>query len=245
MPAARSTQRRRSWRLVAAVLMAVLALGLMLIRLDALPRTPPAEVSSGAALGDGPAARAIGALVAMPGDRDPLAAVPSDFASVMGYTPTPVRTADGTVRPGKPTGECSAPGGGWPFGFDQACKAHDYGYDLLRYAHATGQRLDPEARRQLDAMLGHDLHASCDAVRNGPARAGCDAVVEMFGTAVAVNSWRQRYGNPAAESLPAWPLGLSVPTLVVVLLWHRRRNGRRGGSGSPGGVAEGRSTART
>jgi hypothetical protein len=78
---------------------------------------------------------------------------------------------------------------------------HDYGYDLLRYAHATGQRLAPEARRQLDAMFAHDLHARCRATGHGLAGAGCHLVAELFTTGVSVNSWRQHYGNPARERL--------------------------------------------
>src|SRR6266540_4165109 len=47
-------------------------------------------------------------------------------------------------------------GVGAPFRFQQACKVHDYGYDLLRYAHATGQQLTGEARRQLDGNPGRE-----------------------------------------------------------------------------------------
>ncbi len=242
--------RRRSWPLVAAVVVAILALGLLLVRVDAMPRArlganltaPPAGQAgaprAGAApvaapsLGDGPAAVAVAALAASPAGQDPLAAVPADFPSVMGYTPAPLRMAGGTVRLAKPTGACSAPGGA-PFGFEQVCKVHDYGYDLLRYADATGQHLTAEARRQLDAMFDHDLHARCQATRQGLARMGCHLVAEGFTAAVAVNSWRQHYGNPARESLPGWTLWLALPVLAAPLLPPRLRRlgarARRGG----------------
>jgi phospholipase A2-like protein len=208
-PATRATPaapRRRSWRLATAVVLVVLELGLLLVRVDAMPRTPPGPAPGAAAssVGRGPAAAAVTALVTAPAGQDPLAAVPADFASVMGYTPVPTRMPDETVRLAKPDGACSAPGGGAPFGFEQACKVHDYGYDLLRYAHATGERLTAEARRQLDAMFGRDLHARCQATMHGLPGAGCHAVVELFNWGVSFNSWRQRYGNPAEESIPGW-----------------------------------------
>jgi fucose 4-O-acetylase-like acetyltransferase len=253
--------RRRSWRLVAAVVLAVLALGLLLVRVDAMPRTRPgpdpaaragtrlAERAAGqagapragaapvaaSAVGDGPAAVAVAALATAPAGRDPLAAVPAAFASVMGYTPAPLRMVDGTVRLAKPTGACSAPGGGAPFGFEQVCKAHDYGYDLLRYADATGEHLPAEARRQLDAMFDHDLHARCRAIGRGLAGTGCHLLAEGFTAVVAVNSWRQHYGNPAGESLPGWTIGLALLVLAAPFLprlSRRRRGGRarrRGG----------------
>jgi fucose 4-O-acetylase-like acetyltransferase len=229
---------RLSWRLAAGVVLAVLALGLPVVRVDAMPRTPPGPVpaspSAGQAapaaspVGRGPAAAAVTELATAPAGRHPMAAVPADFASVMGYTPVPVRMADGTVRLAKPTGACSAPGGGVPFGFERVCKVHDYGYDLLRYAHAGGQQLTPEARRRLDAMFDRDLHARCRATRQGLARVGCHLVAEGFTVAVSVNSWRQRYGNPARESLPGWTLGLAVPVLAAPFLPRLvRRRGTR------------------
>jgi hypothetical protein len=195
------------WRLGAAVVAAVLALGL-LARADATPRAPagPAAAATASSLGPGPAAAAVTALVTAPAGQDPLAAVPADFASVTGYIPVPTRMADGTLRLAKPTGACSVPGGGAPFGFHQACAVHDYGYDLLRYAHATGQRLSLEARRQLDAMFGRDLHARCRVMGRGLAAAGCHLVADLFTAGVSFNSWRQHHGNPAEEQLPwgAW-----------------------------------------
>jgi fucose 4-O-acetylase-like acetyltransferase len=225
--------RRRSWPLAAAVVLAVLALGLLLVRVDALPRTRPGPQRAPVAassLGGGPAAVGVAALATAPAGGDPLAAVPAGFASVMGYTPAPLLMADGTVRLAKPAGACSAPGGGAPFGFEQVCKVHDYGYDLLRYADATGEVLPAEARRQLDAMFDHDLHASCRTVGRGLTGTGCHLLAEGFTAVVAVNSWRQHYGNPARESLPAWTVGLALPVLAapfLPLLSRRRGAGAR------------------
>ena len=124
--------RRPRWRRAAVVLLAILALGLPAVRVDAMPRTRPGAVPAT------PATAAVTALTTAPAGRDPLAEVPGDFPALMGYMPQPARMADGTVRLAKPTGACSAPGGGMPFGFEQVCKVHDYGYDLLRYARESG-----------------------------------------------------------------------------------------------------------
>jgi fucose 4-O-acetylase-like acetyltransferase len=219
------------------VVLAVLALGLLLpFSVDAAAPARPAPAPAAAAeIGRGPAAAAVAALAGAPGDRDPLASVPADFAAVMGYTPVPARMVDGTVRLAKPTGACSAPGGGAPFGFEQACRVHDYGYDLLRYAHATGQSLTGEARRRLDAMFGHDLRARCRALGGGPARAACGLTAWLFGAGVRFNSWRQGDGYPARETLRGWlrslvlatPAGrdryvdlLRVLSILVVVLGH-------------------------
>jgi fucose 4-O-acetylase-like acetyltransferase len=230
--------RRPRWRHAAVVLLAILALGLPAVRVDAMPRIQPGAVPTTPAagqapavatpVGHGPAAAAVTALTTAPAGRDPLAAVPGDFPAVMGYMPQPARMADGTVRLAKPTGACSAPGGGMPFGFDQVCKVHDYGYDLLRYAHTGGQRLTAEARRQLDAMFDHDLHARCQASSGGLDRLGCHLLAEGFTAVVSVNSWRQHYGNPARESLPGWSLWLAIPLVAAPLLPRlARRRGTR------------------
>jgi fucose 4-O-acetylase-like acetyltransferase len=240
-PATRATPaapRHGSWRLATAVMLVVLALGLLLVRVDAMPRIPTGSTPDAVAssVGLGPAAAAVTALVTAPAGQDPLAAVPADFPSLMGYAPVPMRMADGTRRLAKPTGACSVPGGGTPFGFDQACKVHDYGYDLLRYAHATGQHLAAEARRQLDAMFAHDLHARCQVIGHGLAGAGCNLVVELFTAGVSFNSWRQHHGNPAEERLPGWALGLAIPVLAAPFLPRLRGRRRTGGRGVRGGL---------
>ena len=240
-PATRATPAtgRHGWsRFVTAVVLVVLALGLLLVRVDAMPRTPTGSTPDAVAspVGLGPAAAAVTALVTAPAGQDPLAAVPADFPVLMGYTPVPMRMAEGTRRLAKPTGACSVPGGSAPFGFDQACKVHDYGYDLLRYAHATGQHLTGEARRQLDAMFARDLHAHCQVIGRDLAGAGCRLVRELFTAGVSFNSWRQHHGNPAEERLPGWALGLAIPVLVGPFLPRLRGRRRSGGHGVRGGL---------
>ena len=224
--------RRRPWRLVAAAVAAALALGLVLVRVDALPRMAAPGVQRAAAqVGRGAAATAVSRLVAGSAGQHPPLAVPAGFAGVTGYAPVPLRMADGVVRLAKPDGACSVPGGGL-FGFDRVCKVHDYGYDLLRYANATGQVLTAEARRQLDGMLGRDLHAQCRATSHGVAGMACGTVAELFTTGVSFNSWRQHYGNPGKEPLPAVALGLGVAlALAVPLLTRRRRRRARRAAG--------------
>jgi len=224
--------RRRPWRLVAAAVAAALAFGLVLVRVDALPRMAAPGVQRAAAqVGRGAAATAVSRLVAGSAGQHPPLAVPAGFAGVTGYAPVPLRMADGVVRLAKPDGACSVPGGGL-FGFDRVCKVHDYGYDLLRYANATGQVLTAEARRQLDGMLGRDLHAQCRATSHGVAGMACGTVAELFTTGVSFNSWRQHYGNPGKEPLPAVALGLGVAlALAVPLLTRRRRRRARRAAG--------------
>lgn len=130
--------------------------------------------------------RAVAALV---GDRplDALALVPDDFERRFGYLPVVV---DG--RPANPGGDCSSPVP-LPDRFENACRTHDFGYDLLRYADATGTPAQPWARIALDAALIDQMHSTC----SDPT---CDAAAETARAGLAVNTWRQRSGPPVAES---------------------------------------------
>lgn len=121
--------------------------------------------------------------------------VPSDFAQVMGYEPKVGVLADGTERLINPSGSCSVPGEGHPFDFTVACKAHDFGYDLLRYAERRGTPLPPTARERIDSDLSRDLHVQCAGSMKT-----CDATVAVFSAAVGFNSWRQLSGPPVDES---------------------------------------------
>ncbi|MEU4341665.1 hypothetical protein AB0H00_10385 [Nocardia sp. NPDC023852] len=124
-----------------------------------------------------------------------LTTIPPDFAASFGYRPS---TMDGLVV--NPRGDCSSPVT-LPPEFDTACKAHDLGYDLLRYADRRGQPLGPWARQALDATLDRHMHEAC-ATRIEPfSRARCDAMATIANTAVDLNSRRQDYGAPVVESL--------------------------------------------
>lgn len=115
------------------------------------------------------------------------AAPPSGFADRFGYRPVVV---DG--RRENPGGSCSSPVP-LPRRFEPACRAHDYGYDLLRYAEAAGTGVRPGARARLDAELIGDMHRRC----TNPL---CHAAAEMSRVGLAVNTWRQRGQAPHPES---------------------------------------------
>lgn len=126
--------------------------------------------------------------------------LPADFPTVMGYQPQLARLADGKVRVVNPDGSCSVPGEGQPFDFDVACKAHDFGYDMLRYAHRTHSELPATAREDIDRRLSSDLHSQCLTDKVTASRASCDATVQVFRAGVGFNSWRQTYEAPEDRS---------------------------------------------
>jgi hypothetical protein len=119
------------------------------------------------------------------------------FRRVMGYAPAQARLAgSGLVRSIKPTGSCSSLLGSTPFDFSLACKAHDLGYDLLRFASRSRNPAGPAARQLLDAQFERDLHAQCLATQRGAARTACDTLAAAYAGGAKLNSWRQRYGAP-------------------------------------------------
>jgi hypothetical protein len=153
------------------------------------------------------------------------AVVPADFPSVMGYTPVTAKLADGEIRTIDPTGSCSAPGEGRPFAFATACKAHDFGYDLLRYAERRGEPLTEDARAAIDARLVADLRTQCDATTSGSQYAACYATVDVFAAGVEFNSWRQMSGPPVDTSGLLRTVGLFLlgsAGLAALLPWARR-----------------------
>ena len=166
---------------LAAVLVLTLALG---------AATPAVVAAPGGSLVAGYEPAAL-----LTGDR--LATAQPSFGAVMGYEPEMVTLAGSAApRAVKPAGSCSSPLGGTPFGFTPACKAHDLGYDLLRYAARTGTPAGPGVRQILDRRFEADLHAHCAATRTGLARRVCHRFAGLYATVAALNSWRQRYGVP-------------------------------------------------
>lgn len=164
-----------------------------------------------------------------------LTAIPPDFFASFGYRPS---TMDGLVV--NPQGDCSSPVT-LPPEFDTACKAHDLGYDLLRYADRRGQPLGPWARQALDATLDRHMHEACATRVESFSRARCDAMATIANTAVDLNSRRQDYGAPVVESLlgaensePAVSrkllggLGAGVVGLGAVLVVRNRRRDSTG-----------------
>lgn len=112
---------------------------------------------------------------------------PAGFADRLGYHPV---VEDG--RPVNPAGSCSSPVP-LPRSFEGACRAHDYGYDLLRYAEATGTPVAEGARARMDAALIGDMHRRC----TNPL---CHTAAEASRLGLAVNTWRQRGAAPVGES---------------------------------------------
>jgi len=199
------TRRRKLW--LAAALGAVLSTVLI------VAPAPAAEST-----GDPAAAAAVTALT-----RTGRADVPAGFAEVMGYTPVIARLASGELRTINPDGSCSVPGEGRPFAFDTACKAHDFGYDLLRYAERMGEPLGEDARPAIDARLVADLRGQCDTTTTGSEYAACSATVDVFAAGVGFNSWRQMSGPPIDTSGLVRTAGLILLGLVLVMIPTRRR----------------------
>lgn len=131
--------------------------------------------------------------------------VPADFVDDIGYEPVP---AAGTLI--NPNGGCSTPGAIGPEVFDTACRTHDLGYDVLRYAEQEGVRLNAQARFELDRRLYTDLLATCETPT-------CMATATAYFATVSANSIRQGYKAPHAEPTMPWVgLLLGVVTLGAV-----------------------------
>jgi hypothetical protein len=146
-------------------------------------------------------------------DPGALDRVPADFAVVMGYRPVLAPATGGHPSPSRADGGCSSPFGGTRYGFTPACRQHDLGYDLLRYADIKGQPLGSWARRSLDDRFATQTRARGHGA-GGPVTAGIYTAVVRF------NSWRQGYGAPVAEPAAALtvPAGAGVATAVLVAL---------------------------
>lgn len=162
------------------------------------------------------AERAIEDLLAPRSGRDPMADLPADFTAVTGHTPVHLPAPDGTTRAVHPGGGCSSPWGddNTRWDYSVGCKAHDLGYDLLRYADAKGQPLGPDLRERLDDRLSADMHGMC--VLNPRGSAGlCQVVASLYSVGLVVNSWHQRWGPPRAEPIGPWTIGLIVIALLI------------------------------
>lgn len=157
--------------------------------------------------------------------------LPADFAEVMGYRPI-VEDVAGVPAATRADGGCSSPVGDADEPIGAACRAHDFGYDLMRYADATGEPIPTAARHAVDAQFAADMERAC----HGGTR--CDAVAGLYDAAVRVNSVREGWVAPV-------PVSATVPTtkaaivaggvaaagmlIAAVLPWLRRRPGRLAG----------------
>lgn len=151
----------------------------------------------------------VGILEAVAAQPDP-ALIPDDFATQAGYRP--VVEAGMLINP---HGDCSSPVP-LPAEFELACKSHDLGYDLLRYAAAHGEPLGPWARQTVDAALERRMHAACTDRAGALSRAQCDVMASVATTAVDLNSIRQDYGDPIYE--PFFEPSSHAPSEATMLL---------------------------
>ncbi|MFD4353337.1 hypothetical protein ACFWPK_01450 [Nocardia sp. NPDC058519] len=151
---------------------------------------------------------------------DATSLIPRDFGYKFGYDPAP---QEGLLV--NPNGGCSSPVT-LPAEFEPACRAHDLGYDVLRYAERVDEPLGGWARRSVDAALNRRIHAACELRDDEFSRARCAVMADIAFTAVDVNSRRQEYGAPVVENVfaqtdPAdrpnlWPLARTVLGLFAV-----------------------------
>lgn len=137
---------------------------------------------------DPPAAEVIRRLTG-PEPAGAVRTLPTDFARVMGYWP-----GDDAGYPVNPRGGCSSPVR-MPASFEELCRSHDFGYDVLRYAQRTGHPLGPWARLSLDRMLVDRMTRSC-------ADAKCAVWAELARMGVGVNTWREGDGPPGVGGSP-------------------------------------------
>lgn len=158
-----------------------------------------------------PVATAVRALAS--GAPEAAAAIPGDFRVVTGYRPEMI---DGV--PAAPHGSCSSPVP-LPAEFEPACKAHDLGYDLLRYAGHRGDVLGPWARQALDQALTDRMRAACAHRPDLLPRVRCTVMAEVATVAVDLNSRRQGYGLPVVERfVPLEMAAHQLPRVLVVLV---------------------------
>ncbi len=178
------------------------------------------------------------AVAELTGDHPWEAAIPDDFQSRQGYRPV---VADGLLV--DPRGGCSSPIP-LPLDFDNACKAHDLGYDMLRYAEREHRPLGPWARQAVDAALEQRMYAACSAHTEPLVRTRCEVLAGVATTAVDLNSRRQNYATPVPEyvfgtELSGTALGRQVAApaaggvvALIALLLGIRRVRRRGFAGA-------------
>src|SRR5262245_50479536 len=161
------------------------------------------------------AERAIEDLLDPRSGRDPIKDLPKDFRKVSGREPVHMKAPDGTVRAVHPDGGCSSPWGATRWDYSVGCKAHDLGYDLLRYAELKGQPLAPALRERLDDRLSQDMHAQCRYNPRGSAGA-CEVVADIYTAGLIVNSWHQRWGPPRNEPVGPWSVAMIVIMVLIV-----------------------------
>lgn len=204
----RSAQSDNSGQRPAARRLGLLTCAASLVFSIAVVFAPSASAAPSPAFTENPGARhAVAESTAT--QPDPTA-IPADFATEAGYRPT--------IEAGllvNPDGGCSSPVP-LPEEFELACRAHDLGYDLLRYADSHGQPLGPWARQSLDAALEQRMHQSCETRSNALSRSRCQFMASVANTFVDLNSTRQNYGTPVHEALFDEDIPASVRTAMAI-----------------------------
>lgn len=147
--------------------------------------TPPSISATEVSERNSAAGRVVAALTG-PDPQQAMQVLPDDFEVLIGYHP---QLIDGL--PSNPDGACSSPIP-LPGQFEDLCRTHDFGYDLLRYAQRHGQPLGPWARTSLDRMLIESMHHSC----SNPA---CHWAADLARIGLAFNTWRQHAGTPVSN----------------------------------------------
>ncbi|GHF47412.1 hypothetical protein FHX82_001450 [Amycolatopsis bartoniae] len=216
-PAETPRLRRRlstsAWLLV--LTLALLGFGFVSSRPSAPPDTGPPTGGAAAAQ------RAIEALTHPGAEPTALSLLPADFTQVTGVVPGSLPARDGTVRAVHVDGGCSTPWGDDNTKWDYAvpCKAHDLGYDLLRYADKVGHPLAPAVRESLDARLSADMHNACRINPMDSPRT-CQFVASVYSAGLVVNSWHQRWGPPVGD--PIGPMLAGVAVIGCLLVFRLR-----------------------
>ncbi|HVV13914.1 phospholipase A2 [Amycolatopsis sp.] len=176
------------------------------------------------------AQRAIEALTHPGPQPSALSLLPADFTQVTGVVPGALQARDGTTRAVHVDGGCSTPWGddNTKWDYSVPCKAHDLGYDLLRYADKVGHPLGPEVRASLDARLSADMHNACRINPMDSPRT-CNVVASLYSAGLKVNSWHQRWGPPVGDPIGPMLAGVSVIGCLLVFRlrgWLRMRRAR-------------------
>jgi hypothetical protein len=133
-----------------------------------------------------------------------------------------------------------------PAEFITACRAHDLGYDVLRYAERRHAPLGPWGRQAIDAVFQARIHAACQDRADTMSETGCEVMATVATTGVDLNSRRQNYATPEPEYVfgirlsgkhldsQLWHMGgpaaLGVAGGLVLIaalaVWWRRRSRR-------------------
>lgn len=211
-----------AWLLV--LVLTVVTFGFLASRSEAPPEQGPPRGDVAAAQ------RAVQALLDPERAGSAVELLPADFTAVTEAEAGTERAPDGTVRSVHLGGGCSTPWGddATRWDYSTACRAHDLGYDLLRYAEEKGHPLQPVLREGLDDRLSADMRAMCGVNPQGSPRL-CESVASVYSAGLVLNSWHQRWGPPVGEPLAPMLAGvLAIGLLLTFRMrgWHAARRGR-------------------